>query len=248
MCASPRRAHGQGMETNITEIAPDVYRLSTYVGDVAPPAGFTFNQFLVRAEQPFLFHTGMRGLFPLVAEAVDSLVGLERLRWISFAHVEADECGAMNQFLAASPDAKVVHSPLACAVSLNDIADRQPVALDGDRLDIGGHVLRFLPTPHVPHNWESALWFDETTATLFGGDLFTTLGDGPAIVETDLVDAALVAETVFHSTSISPTVTRTIRTLAELEPETIACMHGPSFHGDGRAQLRGLAAAFDALV
>ncbi len=91
------------METTITEIAPDVYRLSTYIGDVAPPAGFTFNQFLVRAEEPFLFHTGMRGLFPLVSEAVDSLVGLERLRWISFAHVEADECGAMNQFLAASP-------------------------------------------------------------------------------------------------------------------------------------------------
>ena len=143
------------MNTTITEIAPDVYRLSTFVGDVAPPAGFTFNQFLIRAEQPFLFHTGMRGLFPLVAEAVHSLVGLDRLHWISFAHVEADECGAMNQFLAASNDAKVVHSPLACAVSLNDLADPPPVALDGDRLDIGGHVLRFLPTPHVPHNWES---------------------------------------------------------------------------------------------
>ena len=236
------------METTITEIAPDVYRLSTYVGEVAPPAGFTFNQFLVRAEQPFLFHTGMRGLFPLVSEAVDSLVGLERLRWISFAHVEADECGAMNQFLAASPDAKVVHSPLACAVSFNDLADRPPLALDGDRLDLGGHVLRLLPTPHVPHNWESVLWFDETTDTLFGGDLFTTLGDGPAIVETDLVEAALIAEEVFHQTSIAPRCPATIRTLAELEPVTIACMHGPSFHGDGSTQLRALADAYDALT
>ena len=236
------------MNTTITEIAPDVYRLSTFVGDVAPPAGFTFNQFLIRAEQPFLFHTGMRGLFPLVADAVDSLVGLDRLHWISFAHVEADECGAMNQFLAASPDAKVVHSPLACAVSLNDLADRPPVALDGDRLDIGGHVLRFLPTPHVPHNWESAIWFDETTDTLFGGDLFTSLGDGPAIVESDLIEGALIAEDVFHQTSISTTVPSTIRTLAELEPVTIAVMHGPSFHGDGGAQLRALADAYDRLV
>ena len=188
----------------------------------------------------------MRQLFPLVADAVDSLVGLDRLRWISFAHVEADECGAMNQFLAASPDAKVVHSALACAVSLNDLADDRR-SVDGDPLDIGGHVLRFLPTPHVPHNWESGIWFDETTGTLFGGDLFTTLGDGPALVETDLVEAALVAEEVFHQTSISPTVPHDPH-LAELEPSTIACMHGSSFHGDGGAQLRALADAYDGLI
>ena len=236
-----------GMETTITEIAPHVYRLSTFVADVAPPAGFTFNQFLVGGEQPFLFHTGMRQLFPLVADAVDSVVGLDRLRWISFAHVEADECGAMNQFLDACPHARVVHSPLACAISLNDLADRPPVAIDGEPLDVGGHVLRFLPTPHVPHNWESGLWFDQTTATLFGGDLFTSLGDGPALVETDLVEPALVAEQVFHSTSLSPTVSATIRSLADLEPSTIACMHGSSFRGDGGAQLRALAAAFDRL-
>src|SRR3954462_8580293 len=165
------------METTITEIAPDIFRLSTYVPDVAPPAGFTFNQFVVRGEQPFLFHTGMRQLFPLVSDAVEKVVGLERLRWISFAHVEADECGSMNQFLAAAPDAQVTHGGLACLVSLNDLADRPPVPADGGPLDFGGHVLHFIATPHVPHNWESGLWCDETTKTLLAGDLFTSVGD-----------------------------------------------------------------------
>src|SRR4051795_13248876 len=111
---SPTTAQGVTMETKIDEIAPDIFRLSTYVDAIAPPAGFTFNQFLIRGEEPFLFHTGMRQLFPLVSGAVDRLVGLERLRWISFAHVEADECGAMNQFLAVSPAARVAHGGLAC--------------------------------------------------------------------------------------------------------------------------------------
>ena len=229
------------METRIDEIAPDIFRLSTYVPEVAPPAGFAFNQFLVRGEEPFLFHTGMRQLFPLVSAAVEKVVGLDRLRWISFAHVEADECGAMNQFLAAAPHAQVTHGPLAVSVSLTDLADRPPVVAGESALDIGGHRLRFLPTPHVPHNWESGLWFDETTATLLGGDLFTSLGDGPAVVETDLVEGAMVAEEVFHSTSIGPAVPATIRTLAELAPRTIACMHGSSFRGDGSAQLLALA-------
>jgi flavorubredoxin len=114
------------MMTQVDEIAPDIFRLSTYVDQVAPPAGFTFNQFLVRGEEPFLFHTGMRQLFPLVSDAVARIIPLDTLRWISFGHVEADECGAMNQFLAAAPRAEVVHGPLACMVSLNDLADRPP--------------------------------------------------------------------------------------------------------------------------
>ena len=229
------------METKIDEIAPDVFRLSTYVGEVAAPAGFTFNQFLIRGEQPFLFHTGMRQLYPLVSDAVDRLIGLDRLRWISFAHVEADECGAMNAFLAAAPEAQVVHGPLACMVSLNDLADRPPVVVLDAPIDIGGHSLRFLPTPHVPHNWESGLWFDETTKTLLGGDLFTSLGDGPAIMETDLLEGAMVGEEAFHATSIGPAVPATLETLAGLAPTTLALMHGPSFRGDGSAQLRALA-------
>ena len=235
------------MDIRTDEIAPDIFRLSTHVPEIGP-GGFTFNQFLIRGEEPFLFHTGMRQLFPLVSGAVERIVGLDNLRWISFGHVEADECGAMNQFLAAAPTAEVIHGPLACMVSLNDMADRPPVPAGDDPLDIGGHALRFIATPHVPHNWESGLWFDETTKTLLAGDLFTSLGDTPAIVETDLIDGALVAEDVFHATSMGPAVGATMRSLAELAPETLACMHGSSFRGDGAAQLRALADRYDAAL
>ena len=251
MCAPGAGAHRRGMETLIDEIAPDVFRLSTYVPEVAPPAGFTFNQFLVRGEEPFLFHTGMRLLFPAVSDAIEKLVGIERLRWISFGHVEADECGSLNQLLAVAPHAAAIHGPTACLTSLNDLADRPPVMVDpaGEPLDIGGgHRLRFIATPHVPHNWETGVWFDEGSGTLLAGDLFTSLGNGPAVVDTDIVEGALVAEDVFHQTSIGPLVAPTIRTLADLAPTTIACMHGSSFSGDGAAQLRALASAYDGLV
>ena len=233
------------METKIDEIAPDIFRLSTWIPDVAPPAGFTFNQFVVRGEEPFLFHTGMRQLFPLVSAAVDRIVGINNLRWISFAHVEADECGAMNQFLAAAPDAQVVHGPLACMVSLNDLADRPPLAIGDEALDIGGKRMRFLPTPHVPHNWESGLWFEETSRTLLAGDLFTSVGDGPAVTSSDLVAAANAGEDAFHQTSMGPDLVPTLHRLADLEPTTLAVMHGSSFTGDGAAQLRSLADSYD---
>jgi flavorubredoxin len=135
----------------------------------------------------------------------------------------------------------VIHGPLALMLSLDDMADRPPVAVGDEPLDIGGHRLRFVPTPHVPHNWESGLWFDETTRTLLAGDLFTALGDGPALVETDLLEPAMVGEEAFHATSIGPAVPATLRTLAELEPTTLAIMHGSSFRGDGAAQLHALA-------
>ncbi|HKA03905.1 MAG TPA: MBL fold metallo-hydrolase [Acidimicrobiales bacterium] len=232
------------METKIDEIAPDVFRLSTWIAEIAPPAGFTMNQFLVRGEEPFLFHTGLRQLFPLVSEAVARIVPQSDVRWISFAHVEADECGAMNQFLAVAPQAEVVHSALACMVSLNDLADRMPRPIDDRALDIGGHVLRFVPTPHVPHNWESGLWFDETTGTLFAGDLFTHVGAGPAVVESDLVEPALAAEEMFHASSLGPDLVPTLHRLADLSPSTLALMHGSSYRGDGADQLRGLAAGY----
>jgi flavorubredoxin len=240
------RKEGINVDTTIDEIAPDIFRLSTHIADIGP-TGMSFNQFLVRDEQPFLFHTGMRGLHPQVAAAVERIMPVTDLRWISFGHVEADECGAMNEFLAAAPDAEIVHSQLACAISLDDMADRPPVGVaDGDVLDIGRHRLRFLPTPHVPHNWESGLWFDETTRTLFAGDLFTHLGAGPALTEQDLVGPALEAEAVFHATSVGPAVTATVQRLAELEPTTLATMHGSSFTGDGATQLSALAAGYAA--
>jgi flavorubredoxin len=237
------------MQTTIHEIAPDIFRLSTHIEEIAPPAGFSFNQFLIRGDEPFLFHTGMRQLFPLVSEAVSRVVPIDDLRWISFAHVEADECGAMNQFLTAAPQAQVVHGGLACMVSLNDLADRPPRPMGDDEvLDIGGHRLRFLPTPHVPHNWESGLWFDETTGTLLAGDLFTQVGGGPAITSDDMVEASLVAEEIFHSTSLGPNVAPTLRRLAALEPTTLATMHGPSYGGDGAAQLKALASGYATFV
>lgn len=233
------------METRIEEIAPDLFRLSTHVDDVAPPAGFTFNQFLLRGDEPFLFHTGMRSLFPLVSDAIAHVLGdIERLRWISFAHIEADECGAMNDLLGVAPHAQVVHGPLACDLSINDMANRAPVVIGDEPLDIGGHLMRFVPTPHVPHNWESGLWFDETTSTLLAGDLFTAVGDGPAMAD-DLLEGAALGEELFHSTSVGVATVPTLLRLADLGPTTLACMHGPSFRGDGGEQLRQLAAHFE---
>ena len=233
--------------TTVHEIAPDIFRLSTYIPEVGP-TGLTFNQFLIRDAEPMLFHTGMRRLFPLVSEAVASLIRLEDLRWISFSHVEADECGSMNEFLAVAPRAEVVHGPLACMVSLDDLADRPPHVVTDQPLDLGTARMRFLPTPHVPHNWESGLWFDETSGTLFAGDLFTAGGDAPALVEDDLVEGAAMAEQIFHSTSHGPDLVPTLERLALLEPRTLATMHGSSFAGDGAAQLRALAAAYGAMA
>ena len=236
------------METTIDEIAPDIFRLSTHIPDVGP-SGMSFNQFLVRDEQPFLFHTGMRQLHPLVAGAVERVLPVADLRWIGFGHVEADECGSMNQFLAAAPDAEVVHGHLACMLSLTDLADRAPLGVDdGEVLDLGAHRLRFLATPHVPHNWESGLWFDETTGTLFSGDLFTHTGTGPAVTDHDLVGPALEAEAMFHATSLGPAVPQTVERLADLAPTTLGLMHGSSYHGDGATQLKALAAGYAAAL
>jgi flavorubredoxin len=149
------------METTIAEIADGMYRLSTYIPEVAAPAGFTMNQFLLTGEEPLLFHLGHRELFGLVSEAVARVVPLERLRWLTFGHVEADECGSMNQWLAAAPHAEVAHGALGCMVSLNDMADRAPRALaDGEVLDLGGKRVRHVDTAHVPHNWESRMLYE----------------------------------------------------------------------------------------
>ena len=143
------------METTIEEIGTDIYRLSTFIPEITEH-GFTVNQILLTGDEPFLFHTGMRQLFPLVSEAINRVIPLETLRWISIGHVEADECGAMNMMLQAAPTAEVIAGPLAVMLSLNDLCDRPPVVAPEDGvLDIGGHRLRFIPTPHVPHNWEA---------------------------------------------------------------------------------------------
>ena len=229
------------METRINEIADGIYRLSTFVPEVTP-AGFTFNQFVVKGETPLLFHCGMRGLFPLVSAAVAKIVPLETLRWISFGHVEADECGAMNQWLQAAPRAQVAHGRTACMVSLNDLADRAPRALDdGEVLDLGGKRLRFVSTPHVPHSWEAGVMFEETTGTLLCGDLFTHTGNTPALTASDILGPAIAGEEMFRSTSLGLATAPTIRNLAALKPRTLGLMHGASFNGDCAAALNGLA-------
>jgi flavorubredoxin len=236
------------METSVDEIAPDIFRFSTWIPGITEH-GFTFNQFLLTGDEPFLFHTGTRQLFPLVSEAVNRVMPLEKLRWISFGHLEADECGAVNMMLAAAPNAEVIHGPLAVMLSLADMCDRLPVvAPENDVHDVGGHRLRFIGTPHIPHNWEAGIWFDEATETLLAGDLFTHVGNPPALVETDLVERAVEAEELFHATGLTDTLVPTLHQLADLNPTTLALMHGSSFRGDGAAQLRGLADAYAAMM
>jgi flavorubredoxin len=246
MCTHGVPSHALAMQTNIHEIADGVYRLSTCAPEVAP-GGFTFNQYLIDADEPYLFHTGPRGMFDLIAPAVAPVLDVERLRWISFGHVESDECGAMNRWLAAAPSAEVVFNGLGCMVSLNDLADRPPVMADPDvALDIGGHRIRTLATPHVPHGWEAQVVFDETTGTLFCGDLLTQTGDGPALVHgADLIGPALAAEDLFHGTCLTPDTAPTLRRLAALEPRTLALMHGPAFVGDCQATLLDLADLYE---
>jgi flavorubredoxin len=228
------------MDTTVEEIAAGIFRLSTWISGITEH-GFTFNQFLLVGEQPFLFHCGMRQLFPLVSQAIGRVVPVEQLRWISFGHVEADECGAVNMLLAAAPNAEVIQGELACMISLNDLCDRPPVVARSEPLDTGGHRLRFIATPHVPHNWEAGLWFDETTSTLLCGDLLTQAGNPPALTDADLVDPAIAAEELFHATGLTTSLTPTLHRLADLNPTTLAVMHGASYAGDGAAQLRGLA-------
>jgi flavorubredoxin len=229
------------METRVDEIADRIYRLSTFVPDIGP-TGFTFNQFLIDADDPAIFHTGPRAMFPLVSQAVASLLPLERLRWIMFGHLEADECGAMNLFLAAAPNAQVAHTAIGCMVSINDLADRtpEPIANDGI-IDLGSRRLRSIDTPHVPHGWDAHVTYEETTRTLLCGDLLTQVGDGPALTAGDLIEAAVQAEAMFGATCLTPQTAPTIRRLADLNPTTLAIMHGSSYNGDTGEALHAIA-------
>lgn len=238
------------METQINEIADGIYRLSTYVADIAPPAGFTFNQFLVLGDEPLIFHTGLRRMFPLNREALGRIIPPERLRWIAFGHFEADECGAMNEWLAVAPEATPAHGRTCCMVSLNDFADRAPRELaDGEVVELGGGKrVRFIDTPHIPHGWDAGVLYEESTRTLLCGDLFTQLGDGSALMDGDVVGPAIAAEDVFKYSSLNPGMGATIRRLSELAPRTLALMHGPAFTGDGATALRALADDYDRRV
>src|SRR6516164_5396362 len=234
------------METKISEIADGIYRLSTYVPDIAPPAGFTFNQFLVLGDEPLMFHTGLRKMFPLNRDALNRIIEVDRLRWIAFGHFEADECGAMNEWLALAPQATPAHGQTGCMVSLNDFADRAPrVMNDNETIDLGGKRIRFIDTPHTPHGWDAGVLYEETTRTLLCGDLFTQLGNERAMTDGDVVGPAIAAEDIFKYSSLNPGMGSTIRSLSKLAPRTLALMHGPAFVGDGAAALEALADDYD---
>lgn len=230
------------MKTRVTEVANGIHQLATFVG---APVGF--NQYLIAADEPLLFHTGMRQTFPLVSEGVARVLPVASLRWVSFGHVEADESGAMNDWLAVAPQATVAQSAIGCMVSIEDLADRAPRPLaDGETLDIGGHVVQWFDTPHVPHWWDAGVLYDQTTKTLLCGDLFTRFGDYEAMSSDDVVGPAVEAEDMAPgSLALHPSSGATIRRLAELDVETLALMHGPAFTGDCHTALLDLADDFE---
>lgn len=230
----------------LTEIADGIFRISTWTPEVTAD-GFSFNQFLVVGDEPLLFHTGMRGLFPSVAETVAKVLPVESLRWITFGHVEADECGSMNMWLAAAPQSEVAFGALGCAVSLNDLCDRPPRSLaEAEVIDLGGKRVRQISTPHVPHGWEAQVMFEETTGTLLCGDLFSQ-GGAQDVTNDDIVEAAAAME-VMGVSSLNPHTGRILRSLGDLNATTLAIMHGPSFQGDGNRALHDLATKYDELI
>lgn len=235
------------METRIDEIADRIYRLSTFVPEVAPPAGFTFNQFLIDADEPLLFHAGMRPLFPSLREALARVIDPARLRWIGYSHVESDECGALEDWFAVAAEARPVHGQLGCALWLNDMSSRPPRQLaDGERLELGGRTVRFLSTPDVPHNADAGLMLEERTGTLFCSDLFAHVGEVAPTTGDDVLEPAIEADRHFPFTPVTPSTAPKLRRLAALRPTTLAIMHGASFQGDGAAMLEGLARYYEA--
>jgi flavorubredoxin len=229
-------------ETTVHEIASGIYRISTPVSPTAIPGGFTFNQFLVVDQEPLLFHTGMRTLFPVVREAVARVLDPARLRWIGFSHVEADESGALNDWLAVAPQAQPVCSQVA-AMTSGDMADRPLRALaDGEELVLGDKRLRWLDAPHLPHNWECGYMFESSTRTLLCGDLFTHGGaDLPPLTESEVLSPAEAMRLGMPaSVAIDVNARKILEKLASTEPRTLALMHGSSYRGDGGKLLRAL--------
>ena len=228
--------------TNLHEVAPGIYRINTPVVLPRGP-GFNFNQYLVADDEPLLFHTGPRRMFPLVAEAIGKVLPVAKLRHVAFAHYEADECGALNDFLAAAPHAAPVCSRVAAMVSVNDVADRPARTLaDGEVLALGRHRLRWLDAPHVPHAWENGFMMELETRTLFCGDLFTQGGSGAtAVTDADILEPSEAFRKQMDYYAHSPDTAATLERLAREEPRTLACMHGSAWRGDGAALLRALA-------
>ncbi|HZS05223.1 MAG TPA: MBL fold metallo-hydrolase [Blastocatellia bacterium] len=223
--------------TSVDEIADGIYRIST------PIPGFTFNQYLIVDDAPLLFHTGLRRIFPLVREAVASVMPVERLRYVAFSHVEADECGALNEWLADAPEAVPVCGRVAAMVSIGDLADRPPQALaDGEVLSLGSRAVRWFDAPHLPHGWECGYLLEEQTRTLLCGDLFTQGGnEHQPLTESDILGPSEAFRRTMDYYAHTKNDRQVLDRLALAEPTTLACMHGSAWRGDGAKLLRALA-------
>lgn len=230
--------------TNVHEIAEGIYRINTPVA-IPGAGGFSFNQYLIVDDAPLLFHTGPRKLFPLVREAVARVIPVGQLRYISFSHVEADECGSLNEWLHVAQQAKPLCGTLAAMVSISDIADRAPIALaDGELLTLGQHRVRWLDTPHLPHAWECGFLTEEHTSTLLCGDLFTQSGDDlPPLTESDILGPSEAFRQQMDYFSHTKNAQAMLERLASTNPTTLACMHGSAWRGDGGKLLRALSGA-----
>jgi len=218
-----------------TEIAPNVFRISIF----APRGNVQFNHFLIKDDEPLLFHTGLRGMHAEIREAVVRLIGLSDLRHISFSHFESDECGSLNEWLTAAPNADVICGQLGARVNVNDFTGREARALpDGGTFATGKYKFRYCRTPHLPHGWDAGVLFEETQGTLFCSDLFHQIGDVEAITTADVVgrsrealeeyQAGILAEYMPYT----PLTEQNLKKLADLKPKTLAIMHGSSFVGD----------------
>ena len=229
--------------TNVHEVADGIYRINTPVTLPGGVGQFNFNQYLVLDDEPMLFHTGLRQLFPVVSEAIRALMPLEKLRYLAFSHFEADECGALNAFLAVAPQAMPVCGQVAAMVSVGDYADRAPRALaDGEQLTLGRHHLRWFDTPHMPHGWECGLMMDMTTRTFLCGDLFTQGGAGEiALTESDILGPSEAFRAPMDYYAHAPDTGAILERLAQEQPTTLAVMHGSAWRGDGAKLLRELA-------
>ena len=229
--------------TNVAEIAAGIYRINTPVVMAGGPGGFSFNQYLVVDDAPLIFHTGPRKMFPLVREAVASVMPVERLRYVSFSHVEADECGSLNEWLAAAPQSSPLCGTIAALVSVDDLADRPARALkDGETLSLGKHAVRWFDTPHLPHGWECGFLMEEQTKTLLCGDLFTQGGaEHPPLTESDILGPSEAFRRAMDYFSHTKNTRAMLERLAAAKPTTLACMHGSAWRGDGEKLLRALA-------
>lgn len=228
--------------TRLDEIADGIYRISTRLDVI--PGGFTFNSFLVADDEPLLFHTGYRKLFPVIREAIENVMPVEKLRWIGGSHFEGDEFGALNELLAVAPEATPFGSEIGVLTSLNDYASRPARGFaDGEEFSIGRRRMKWMYTPHVPHGWDCGILFDVSTQTLFSGDLFTQPGaDMPPVTESEVLTASEgmrgMMDYYAHATSTPVILDR----LAHLGPSLLACQHGSAYRGDGGALIRELAA------